>query len=74
MMAQKLTRQRGMTEALLQNLQTVTTGPTACKVEVQQTSEQPRRGPTAIVGCQLCKVESNNNNKHRTNQQTSINQ
>jgi hypothetical protein len=49
MMAQKLTRQRRMTEAQLQNLQTATTGPTTCKVEEQQTSEQPRRGPTATA-------------------------
>jgi hypothetical protein len=73
-MAQKLTRQRGMTEAQLENLQTATTGPTACKVEEQQTSEQPQRGPTAAAGPQLCKVESNNNNQHRTNQRKSINQ
>jgi hypothetical protein len=47
-MAQKLTRERGMTEAQLQNLQTATTGPTAagpqpCKVEetrAKQTTNQ----------------------------------
>jgi hypothetical protein len=73
-MAHKLTRQRRMTEAQLENLQTATTGPTDCKVEEQKTSEQPRRGPTAAAGPQLCKVESNNNNQHQTNQRKSINQ
>jgi hypothetical protein len=69
MMAQKLTRQRGMTRAQPQNLQTATTGPTTCKVEEQQTSEQA----TATAGPQLCKVESNKNKKHGMNQRTSIN-
>jgi hypothetical protein len=40
----------------------------------QQTSEQAPRGPTAAAGPQLCKVESNNNKQHRTNQRASINQ
>ena len=56
-MAQKLTRQRGMTRAQPQNLKTTTTGPTTCKVEEQQTNELA----TATVGPQLCKVESNKN-------------
>jgi hypothetical protein len=67
-MAPKLTRQRGMTTAQPQKLQTATTGPTTCKVEEQQTSEQPRRGPTATAGPQLCKVESNKNKDHGMNQ------
>jgi hypothetical protein len=41
MMAQKLTRQRRMTRAKPQKLQTSTTGPTTCKVEEEQTIEQP---------------------------------
>jgi hypothetical protein len=40
----------------------------------QQTSEQAPRGPTAAAGPQLCKVESNNNKQHPTNQRASINQ
>ena len=68
MMAQKLTRQRGMTKVHLKNLQTTTTSPTTCKFEEQQTNEQPQRGPTIVAGPQLCKVESNNNYQHRTKQ------
>jgi hypothetical protein len=63
-MARKLTHQQGMTRAQPQNLQTATTGPTACKVEEQQTNEQA----TTTTGPQLCKVESNKNKKHGTNQ------
>ena len=55
-------------------MQTTTTGPIACKVEEQKTSEQPRRGPTTAARPQICKVESNNNKKHRMNQWKSINQ
>jgi len=62
-MARNLTCQRGMTKAQLP----------ACKVEEQQTSEQPRRDSTAARP-QLCKVEANNNKQHRTNQRASINQ
>jgi hypothetical protein len=40
----------------------------------QQTNEQAPRGPTAAAGPQLCKVESNNNKQHPTNQRASINQ
>jgi hypothetical protein len=40
----------------------------------QQPSEQAQRGPTAAVGPQLCKVESNTNKQHQMNQWTSINQ
>jgi len=72
-MAQKITRQRGMTKEQPQNLQTATRGPKSCKVEEQQASEQPRRGPTATAGPHLCRVESNNNKQHGTNQRTSIN-
>ena len=72
-MAQKLTRQRGMTTTQPKKLQTATTGPTTCKVEEQQTNEQPRRGPTATAGPQLCKVESTRTRiKERTSEQTSI--
>jgi hypothetical protein len=53
-------------------MQTATTGPTTCKVEKQQTSEQPRRARTAIAGPQLCKVESNKNQNHGTKHQTRI--
>jgi hypothetical protein len=35
-----------------------------------KTSEEELRGPTAVVGPQLCKVEANNNKKHLANQQT----
>jgi hypothetical protein len=61
-----------MTIAQPQKLQTATTGPTTCKVEEQQISEQSRRGPTATAGPQLCKVESNKNKNHGMNQRTSI--
>jgi hypothetical protein len=67
-MAQKLTRQRGMTTTQPQKLQTATTGLTTCKVEEQQTSEQPQRGPTTTAGPQLCKVESNKKKDYGTNQ------
>jgi hypothetical protein len=40
----------------------------------QQTSEQAPKGPTAAAGPQLCKVESNNNKQHPTNQGASTNQ
>ena len=40
----------------------------------QQTSEQTPGGPIAAAGPQLCKVESNNNKQHPTNQRASINQ
>jgi hypothetical protein len=40
----------------------------------QQTSEQAPRGPIASAGSQLCKVESNNNKQHPTNQHASNNQ
>jgi hypothetical protein len=73
-MENKLTRQRGMTEENLENLQNATIGPTTCKVDEQQTSEQPQSGPTAATRPQLSKVESNNNNQYRTNQQKSIDQ
>jgi hypothetical protein len=39
----------------------------------QQTNEQEPRGPTAAAGPQLCKVESNNNKQHQTNQRASVN-
>jgi hypothetical protein len=42
-----------MTRAYPKSLQTTTKGPTTCKVEEQQTSEQA----TATLGPQLCKVE-----------------
>jgi hypothetical protein len=67
MMAQKITRQRGMTRAQPQKLQTTTTYPTTCKVEEQQTNEQPQRGPNTNAGPQLCKVESKKNKNHGTN-------
>jgi hypothetical protein len=38
-----------------------------------QTSEQAPKGPTIAAGPQLCKVESNNNKKHPSNQRASIN-
>jgi hypothetical protein len=72
MMAQKLTRQQGMTTPQPPKMQTTTTGPTTCKFEEQKTSEQPRRGPIATPGPQLCKVESKKNKYHGTNQRTSI--
>jgi hypothetical protein len=38
----------------------------------QQNNEQAPKGPTAVAGPQLCKVESNNNKKHhRTNEKAS---
>jgi hypothetical protein len=61
-----------MTRAQSQKLQTATTCPTTCKVEEQQTSEQPRRARTASAGPQLCKVESNKNQNHGTKQRTRI--
>jgi hypothetical protein len=82
-MALKPIRQWGTTEAQFQswlqnpkrancnkrNMQTRET--TRCK---QQTSEQAQRGPSAAIGLQLCKVESNNNKQRPPNQRASINQ
>jgi hypothetical protein len=49
-------------------MQIAITSPTTCKVEEQQTSEQPQRARTTSAGPQICKVESNKNQNHGTKQ------
>jgi hypothetical protein len=85
-MTLRLTGEWGMTEAqplackLQQQVQLRMQDPNLAKLKQtrasnkQQTSEQVPRGPTAAAGPQLCKVESNNNKQHPTNQRASINQ
>jgi hypothetical protein len=71
-MAQKLTRQRGMTTAQPQKLQTATTGPTTCKVEEQQTSDNHEEVQLQLQDLNFAKLNQTRTRiMERTNEQAS---
>ena len=71
-MAQKLTRQRGMTTAQPPKLQTATTGPTTCKVEEQQTSDNHEEVQLQLQDLNFAKLnQTTTSNMEQTNEQAS---